>query len=252
MLPVYASAVSGMQASQQALDITSNNIANANTPGFDASDPTIEDLLYQQTDARSLVSSVIATTLGAGAHVQGAPRSLQPGAPQVTGNPLDVSVAGDGYLAVQQPNGTTGYTRLGAIRVDGQGRFTINGQILQPPITMPPNSTSPFIVANGQVSAMTPTGQQVIGQVELARFINEQGLQSIGSTVFMPTASSGPPITGTPTQPGFGGLQPGTLEAARVDLSREMTALIVSERAFGLNSKSLQAIDSMVGDVTKR
>ncbi len=252
MFPAYASAISGMQASQQALDITANNIANVNTPGFDAADPTLEDLIYQQTDARNLIASVTTTTLGDGSHVENAPRSLQPGAPQVTGNPLDVAITGDGYLPVLQADGTTGYTRLGAIRLDAQGRFAINGLLLQPPITMPAGATTPFIVANGQVTAMTPTGQQVIGQIQLARFINEQGLQAVGSTVFVPTPASGPPLTGTPTQPGFGALQPGTLEAARVDLAREMTSLIISERAFGLNSRALQTVDQMIGDVTKR
>ena len=252
MLPIYATAVSGMQSSQQALDITSNNLANVNTPGFDASDPTIEDLIYQQTDPREMVNSITTTTLGAGSHVQGAPRSLQPGQPQVTGNPLDVAITGDGFLAVTQPDGTTGYTRLGAIRIDGQGRFNVNGMLLQPAITLPANASSPFIVANGQVTAATPSGEQVIGQIQLTRFINEQGMQAIGSTVFAPTAASGPPITGTPTQPGFGALQAGTLEAARVDLSREMTNLIISERAFGLNSRVLQSIDAMLGDTTKR
>jgi flagellar basal-body rod protein FlgG len=252
MFPAYASAVSGVQASQQALNITANNIANVNTPGFDASDPTLEDLIYQQTDARNLVNGATTTTLGAGAHVENAPRSLQPGAPQETGNPLDVAITGDGYLPVLQTNGATGYTRLGAIRLDAQGRFTVNGLLLQPPITVPANATNPTIVGNGQVTAITPTGQQVIGQIQLARFINEQGLQAVGSTIFIPTAASGSPITGIPTQPGFGALQPGALEAARVDLAREMTSLIISERAFGLNSRALQAIDQIIGDVTKR
>ncbi len=253
MLPIYASAVSGMQASQQALDITANNIANADTPGFDAGQPVIEDLIYQGTDPRNLVTNgVTTTTLGVGTRLEGVPRSMQLGAPMVTGNPLDVSIAGDGYLQIKQADGTIGYTRAGMIRVDGQGRFTIQGQLLQPPITLPPNANTPFITQNGQVTATTPTGQQVIGTIQLARFINEQGLQAVGSTVFVPTSESGPPLAGNPGSPGFGGLQPGALEAARVDLSKEMSNLIIAERAYGLDSRALQTVDQMIADVTKR
>jgi flagellar basal-body rod protein FlgG len=253
MLPIYASPVSGLQASQQSLDITANNIANADTPGFDSADPVIEDLIYQGTDARDLVASNVTTTsLGVGARLEAAPRALQPGSPVVTGNPLDVAITGDGYLQVQQPGGTLAYTRAGMIRLDGQGRLTIQGAIVQPPITLPPGASSPFITNGGQVTATTPTGQQVIGQIQLARFINEQGLQAVGSTLYVPTVASGPPIVGNPLSPGFGGLQAGALEAARVDLSKEMSALIVAERAYGLDSRVLQTVDHMVGDVTSR
>lgn len=251
MLPVYSNAVSGLQASQQSMDITANNIANVNTMGFDASDPTVEDLIYQNADARSLIDTTGTTALGVGARLNGAPRSLQPGAPVPTGNPLDVSITGDGFLQVLQTDGTIGYTRLGAIRLDAQSRFTVNGLLLQPPITLPPNSSEPFITQTGQVTVQTPTGQQVAGQIQLARFPNTQGLQAMGDTVYAVSASSGGPILGTPTQPGFGGLQPGALEAARVDLGREMSALIIAERSYGLNARALQTVDRMVGDVTR-
>lgn len=252
MMPVYSSAVSGLQASQSSMDITANNIANVDTPGFETADPSIEDLIYQNTDARNLVTSGQSASIGVGSRLEGAPRSMQPGSPMVTGNPLDVAITGDGFLPVAQPDGTAGYTRSGTIRIDGQGRFTVNGLILQPAITMPPGASEPFIGADGQVTASTPTGQQVIGQIHLARFRNTQGLQSMGETVFAASASSGAPLNGTPGQPGYGRLQAGALEASRVDLGSEMANLITAERAYGLNSRALQAVDRMLGDVTKR
>ena len=252
MLPTYSGAVNGMQAAQQALDITSNNIANANTAGFTAADPTLTDLVYQDHDPSNLINTNQSATIGVGAHVDGSSHDLRPGSPYSTGNPLDVAIGGGGYLAIQQADGTTAYTRSGALRIDGQGQVNINEQLLLPRITLPTTATDAEISTSGQISAMTNDGRQILGQVQLARFTNEQGLQAIGNTTYVSTVASGKPTVGTPTQPGFGALQPGMLEAARVDLAREMTALIITERSYGLNSRALQTIDRMIGDVTHK
>lgn len=254
MLPVYSSAVSGMQASQQVLDVTANNIANANTYGFDAAQPTVEDLVYMGIDPRELVQTngPLDTAIGVGARLQGTSHAQSPGNPVVTGNPLDCAITGDGYFQVQQPDGSTGYTRLGSIRVDGQGRFAINGQLLQPPITVPSGAQDISISLLGQVTAKTPSGPQTIGQIQLARFTNPQGLTAIGDTVFAATNASGAPIVGQPLQQGFGGVQPGTLEAPRVDLGKEMAMMILSERAFELNAHNLQTVDTMLSQAVNR
>lgn len=252
MLPVYSSAVSGLQASQAAMDTISNNVANADTPGFDASDPTLADLTYQNFDPRLLVSSTATQmALGAGARFDIAPRSLQPGAPMDTGNPLDVTITGDGYLQVRQTDGTTGYTRLGALRPDATGRLTIGGLLVQPPITLPPGAEHVTIGAAGQIAATVNGQPQTVGTLQFARFINPQGLLATTNTIYAATGDSGPPIVGAPATTGFGGVQSGTLEAARVDLGRQMSILILAERAYGLDARALQAIDRMVGDVTK-
>jgi flagellar basal-body rod protein FlgG len=253
MLPVYNRAVAGMQAAQQELDVNANNIANINTPGFDASDPILTDLAYQNADPRNLVTPGSAATVqGVGSTVESVSRSGQFGQPIVTNNPTDVAITGDGYLRVQQLDGTTAYTRAGMLRLDGQGRFTIDGSILQPPVTLPQGALNPVIAPDGTVTATTPTGQQAIGRIQLVRFPNAQGLQSIGNTLYATTPTAGAPLQGNPGDPGFGQLLPGALEAARVDMSHEMANLIVAERSFTLNARDLQTIDRMVGDVTHR
>jgi flagellar basal-body rod protein FlgG len=251
MLPAYTRAVSGMQTAQTALDINANNIANANTPGFDPSDPTLQDLTYQDTNPRDLVVANSTTLQGVGATVEATPRSGKFGSPVLTNNPLNVAIGGDGYLQVRQADGTAAYTRAGALQLDGQGRFTIAGLLVQPPVTVPAGATDPAILANGQVTATVGGKTQTIGQLQLTRFPNAEGLQAINNTLYTATATTGTPITGTPGQNGFGGLVVGALEASRVDLSREMANLIIGERAFSLNAHALQTVDAMIGDVTK-
>ncbi len=251
MLPAYNSAVSGMQTAQQTLDIVANNVANSATPGFDATQADVTDLVYQSVDPRAMLGPGATTPLGVGAQLAGTSRSLVPGAPISTNNPLDVSIQGNGYLQIQLDTGQTGYTRAGMIRTDAQGRLSIENHLLVPPVVMPAGSSDPEILNDGTVMAMTPNGRQPVGQIQLARFPNEQGLQAIDGTVYLPTATSGAPLTANPGQNGMGTLQNGTLEGARVDFSREMSTLIIAERAYGLNSRALQALDRMVGDVTK-
>lgn len=252
MLPVYTRAVSGMQAAQDGLDITANNIANANTPGFDATDISLADLGYQDADPRNLVGVTTGTAQGAGAVVEATPRSGQFGTPVPTGNPLDVAIAGDGYLQVTSPGGGTAYMRLGTLRVDGAGRLTVAGNLLQPPITLPAGALNPHITATGAVQATVNGQVQTMGQIQLARFPNSQGLQPLGDSLYAATPTAGTVITGTPGQTGFGAFVVGSLEAARVDLSREMASLIIGERAFTLNARALQTVDAMIGDVTHR
>ncbi len=253
MLPVYNRAVAGMQAAQQEMDINANNIANVNTPGFDASDAILADLAYQNSDPRNLVTPGSAATVqGVGATVESTSRSGQFGQPVSTNNPLDVAITGDGYLQVQQLDGTTAYTRAGMLRLDGLGRFTVGGALVQPPVTLPQGALNPVIAPDGTVTATTPSGQQAIGRIGLVRFPNAQGLRAIGDTLYGATPTAGAPITGRPGDAGFGLLLPGALESARVDMSREMANLIVAERSFTLNARDLQTIDRMVGDVTRR
>ncbi len=252
MLPIYSSSVSGMESSQQVLNITSNNIANVDTFGFDASDPIVTDLIYQGVDPRNLVNSTYANSsaIGVGSQLQSTSHAQIPGSPVATGNPLDVTIGGDGYFQTLQPNGTMGYTRLGALRFDGAGNLNINGALVQPPITLPSGASEVTVTSAGEITAQVSGQQQNIGQLQLARFINPQGLSAIGSTTYAATVDSGKPITGTPFQNGFGGLIPNTLEAPRVDLSKEMANMIVSERSFQLNAQSLQTINAMLAEIT--
>ncbi len=251
MLPLYSRAVSGMEAAQQTLNITANNIANANTPGFDATDPSLQDLVYQFADPRDLVAGSTVTSQGAGTAIEATPRSGQFGQPVVTGRALDVAITGDGYLQVTRADGTTAYTRDGSLSTDGLGRFTISGNLLQPPITLPTGAADPQISSTGQVTATVQGQTQTVGQIQLTRFPDAQGLQATDGTLLMTTAATGTPIQGAPGSTGFGNLQSGALEAARVDLGREMAALIVGDRAFGLDSRTLQTEDRMIGDVTR-
>jgi flagellar basal-body rod protein FlgG len=250
MLPLYSHAVTGLEAAQQTLNITANNIANVNTPGFDATDPSLQDLAYQFTDPRDLVAGTTTTSQGVGTSIEATPRSGQFGQPVTTGRALDVAITGDGYLQVTRSDGTTAYTRDGHLDVDGQGRFTISGNLLQPPITLPTGAADPQITSTGLVTATVQGQAQTVGQIQLTRFPDAQGLQATDGTLLVTTTTSGTPIQGAPGSTGFGSLQSGALEAARVDLGREMAALIVGDRAFGLNARTLQTEDQMIGDVT--
>jgi flagellar basal-body rod protein FlgG len=254
MLPLYGIAVNGMRTAQQALDITADNISNANTQGFSPSDPSLGDLLYQFNDPRVLISdNQTDTSIGAGSRLQGTPRYISQGPLNSTGNPLDVALTStDNFLQVQLADGTIGYTRAGDLRFDAQGRLHEGDRLIQPPITLPAGAQNPEILPNGQVMADIGEQLQVVGQIQLARFRNTMGLQNINNTTFGATPASGAAMTGLPGEPGFGTLQPGMLEASRVDLGREMAALIISERSFDLNSRALQSLDRIIGDVTHR
>ncbi|CAN5277338.1 flagellar basal-body rod protein FlgG [soil metagenome] len=249
----------GLDAQQTRMDVVSNNLANVNTNGFKRSNAQFEDLLYQtlrQPGAASSQSTTVPTGLQIGAGVRPvAPARLHSqGNLNKTENSLDVAINGNGFLQLTMPDGTTGYTRDGALHVDQNGQVvSSNGYALQPAITIPPNSQTITIGADGTVSVMqqgqsTPTQ---VGNIQLASFINPPGLSSDGGNVYTETAASGTASANTPGTNGLGVLNQGYLETSNVNVVEELVNMIQTQRAYELNSKAITTSDQMLAKLAQ-
>jgi flagellar basal-body rod protein FlgG len=248
-------AATGMMAQELNVQVISNNIANMRTTGYKRQRAEFQDLLYEHVSRVGTQTSTqgnilpVGIELGGGVKTVGTPRIMTQGTMLPTGNTLDVAIRGEGFFKIQMPDGTFTYTRDGSFLMDAQGRIvTPQGNVVQPGITIPPNSTAITINAQGQVSATvtgttTPT---VLGQITLTRFINKAGLQSVGDNLFVETPASGTPQDGTAGSDGLGDLQQGNLEQANVEAVTEISDLIAAQRAYEMNSKVISAADQML------
>jgi flagellar basal-body rod protein FlgG len=248
-------AATGMAAQQLNVEVISNNIANMNTVGFKKGRAEFEDLLYQnveQAGAQSSSSNTVVPTgiqIGAGVKAGSVYRITTQGSPNQTGNSLDVAINGQGYFQVLQPDGTTAYTRAGNFSTNAQGQLvTSDGYQVIPQITIPQGTTGITISPSGQVQVTTAasTTPQQVGQLQLASFFNEAGLQAEGNNLFTQTDASGAPTVGTPNLQGLGALMQGYTEASNVDPVSEITNLIVAQRAYEMNSKVITTADQML------
>ena len=254
-----AIAATGMNAQEQNLEVIANNIANLNTTGFKRSRAEFTDLIYQTERLMGVSTRGRDATVPEGAQVglgvrTAAIRSLQiQGALTNTGNSLDLAISGRGWYQVTTPAGDTVYTRDGAFNTNATGQLvTADGYIVSPPILIPPTATSITVSQTGIVTATIPgqTSPQQLGQLTIANFINEAGLQALGSNLFQQTAASGQPTVGVPGDTAFGIVQQGYLEASNVDPVSEITNLISAQRAYEMNSKVIQAADQMSGTIS--
>lgn len=257
---VLSIAATGMSAQQTNVEVIANNIANANTTGFKRSRAEFTDLLYQieknsavpGANSENLIPE--GAQLGLGARLSSI-RSINIQGPITnTGNQLDVAINGHGWLQVKGASGITVYTRAGSLNTDATGQIvTGDGLPLEPPITVPAQTTAITISKSGQVFAQTSnsTVQQNIGQLTLADFANPAGLKALGGNLFQASDASGPAATGNPGESSFGSVEQGYLEHSNVDPVQEITDLISAQRAYELNSKVIQAADDMAGVITK-
>lgn len=248
-------AATGMAAQQLNVEVISNNIANMNTVGYKRQRAEFQDLLYQNLERAGAQSSdqgtIVPTGIqvGAGVKTGSVYRISEQGAMTATGHKLDVGIDGRGFLQVLMPSGETAYTRAGNLSVNDQGQLVTNeGYQIQPAITIPGAATDITISKSGQVQvtqsgATTPT---IVGSLELASFVNEAGLEAIGGNLLKQSGASGAPTTGAPGSIGFGTLLQGYTEASNVDPVTEITALIVAQRAYEMNSKVITASDQML------
>ncbi len=247
-------AASGMTAQQFKIDTISNNLANVNTTGFKKSRVDFQDLLYQTmryagtpTTAGAQVPTGI--QIGHGVRTVATQRIFSQGTFQQTDNPMDIVIEGDGFFQILLPDGGIRYTRDGAFKMDSDGRLTTSdGFPLEPEIIVPTDAIDFSVGSDGSVSVMRPGASEpeMIGQIELVRFINPAGLKSEGGNLFAATAASGPPMIGTPGLDGFGKLAQGWLEMSNVQVVEEMVNMIVAQRAYETNSKAIQAADDML------
>jgi len=253
MLRAVHTAATGMEAMQTNLDNVANNLANVNTTGFKKSAAEFQDLFYQTIRAPG--SAVSADTqaptgvqVGVGVKTASVHKIFEQGASKITNNPLDVMINGDGFFAVQKENGEIAYTRDGAFKTDGSGRMlTSSGHVLTPPVNLPQNSIGIVIAPNGVVNSRDAEGKLTqVGQIETVNFTNPSGLMALGGNLYQASESSGAPVQGVPGGAGFGSLEQGHLEASNVNIVNEMVNMIQAQRAYEMNSKVMQAADSML------
>jgi len=243
-----------MNAQQTNIDIISNNLANVNTVGFKKSRAQFQDLLYQTIRAAGSTTAQgnmnpAGLQVGHGVRLISSSKSYGQGDIMQTGNALDLMIEGDGFFQVMLPDGTIGYTRDGNFKVDGEGRIVNNdGYVLQPEIWVPENATEIIIGTDGTVSVRLAGQENIeeIGQIELARFLNPEGLVNIGRNIVRPSNASGEPQYGTAGLDGFGQIAQGFLEMSNVKVVEEMVNMIVAQRAYEVNSKAIQAADEML------
>jgi flagellar basal-body rod protein FlgG len=251
MRALYSSAA-GMESQQLNLDVIANNLANVNTTGFKKSKIEFQDLLYQTSSAAGAEQGggnqlPTGVQVGHGSRAVATARVFTTGELTKTDERLDVAVHGDGFFEVQMPDGSRAYTRDGALKTASDGRIiTSEGLALQGGFqAVPAGTTNITIAPSGDVTYSGPNGNTTF-RVQLVRFINPSGLESVGRNLYRESAASGPPELGSPGENGFGELAQGYLEMSNVKVVEEMVKLIMAQRAYEVNSKAVQAADEML------
>ncbi len=254
MIRALYTAATGMEAQKINIDVIANNLANVNTAGYKKSRADFQELMYQTVRMAGAASAEgvqvpSGIQVGLGVRPAAVQKIFQQGEFVPTGNNLDMVIEGNGFFQILMPDGTIGYTRAGGFKLDSEGRMVnSDGYTLEPGITIPSDMVNITIGADGRISVLqagsiTPTE---IGQIELARFINPSGLTPIGKSLYIQSGSSGEPITGSPNAEGFGSITQGHIEMSNVNVVEEMVNMIMSQRAYEIASKAVQATEEML------
>ena len=254
MMRAMWSAAAGMNVQQFNMDTISNNLANVNTTGFKKARSEFQDLLYQTVNLAGTASSSSTSIpsgiqMGHGAKLQSLQRQYSTGNLRQTSNRFDMAIEGDGFFKVTQPDGTLAYTRDGGFTTDQNGALVnAAGYMLEPQITIPSDALSVTIAPDGTVSVTQP-GQsqpQQVGQITLSHFVNPSGMNQLGRNLMQPTLASGDAIDGVPGTDGMGTVNQGFLEVSNVDVAEEMVNMIIGQRAYEANSKTIRTVDDML------
>lgn len=253
-------AATGMNAQQKNLEVIAHNIANINTTGFKRARAEFTDLIYQTEKASGVPSAADSNIVPEGAYIGSGVQTaavrhvhLQ-GTLTSTGNRFDLAISGNGWLQIQGADGTTYYSRAGALNTNATGQLVnLDGLLVSPNITVPADAIEVVINDSGQVFARMPnqTDLQDLGQITLATFANEVGLTPMGGNLFAVSAASGDANVGVPGDAGYGTLRQGYLETSNVDSVKEITELISAQRGYEMNSKVIQAADDMASIISK-
>ncbi|MCI0491862.1 MAG: flagellar basal-body rod protein FlgG [Planctomycetes bacterium] len=250
-------AATGMQALETKLDVIANNMANINTTGFKKDRANFEDIFYRQyrlpgaEDADGNRTST-GIEVGLGSRVSSTQSDHEQGAFETTNNQLDFAIEGDGFFQVQDPNGDFLYTRAGNFGLNADQQIVLgsanNGYLLEPNLAIPPEATNVVVTADGQVQYSTQDSPtlQTLGTIQLAKFVNPDGLIKLGDNLYKRTDASGEAQVGDPGKTGFGSIRQGFLEASNVEPVNELIDLITTQRAFELNSQVVQAGDQIM------
>jgi flagellar basal-body rod protein FlgG len=253
-------AATGMNAQSTNVEVIANNIANINTTGFKRSRAEFTDLLYETQRLQGVSNRGAQGTVPEGAQLglgvkTAAIRTLHiQGALTQTGNQFDLALNGNGWFQITDAAGNVNYTRAGPFNTNATGQLvTIDGNQVTPPIVVPPNTSAVTVSQSGLVTASvaTSTTPVTLGQLTIATFPNDSGLQPLGSNLYQETAASGTPVVGVPGDPGFATISQGYLESSNVDPVKEITDLIQAQRAYEMNSKVITAADQMGETIAK-
>ena len=252
-------AKTGLDAQNTQMAVIANNLANTNTTGFKSDRAAFQDLMYQnvkQVGAQSTQHTQYSTglTLGTGVRIAATEKNYLQGSVLQTGGNLDMSISGLGFFQITMPDGTISYSRDGSFSMDAQGNVvTASGYPLSPAITIPINAQSVTVGTDGTVSVTVAgsTKPTSVGQIQLASFINVQGLQPTGNNLLAESAASGAPQVGTPGTTGLGSLQQGSLETSNVNTVTELVNMIQCQRAYEMNSKAITTTDQMLQYLTQ-
>ena len=253
-------ASTGMAAQEQNVNVISNNIANMRTTGYKRERAEFQDLLYQELRRAGSTTSDTGTQLpvgveiGSGVKIAATPRVMSQGSVVASDKELDMAVQGEGFFEISLPDGRTAYTRDGSFERDSSGKLvTVDGYEVQPGITIPNNANSVTISPDGIVSAIinNASAPTQLGQLQLARFVNKGGLQSIGNNMFTETAASGSAQVGVPTAEGGGNLMQSSREDANVNAVTEIADLIAAQRAYEMNARVVTGADEMLSTTSQ-
>lgn len=254
MMRALSIASTGMAAQQLSVAVVANNLANISTAGFKKGRWDFQDLMYQTLKSPGTTTGTgqvpVGIQVGTGVGAVSVYRSFSQGDFQQTEAPLDLAIEGKGFFQVILPDGSTAYTRTGSFKMDSDGRIvTAEGYPVLPDITVPSDTLTLTITPQGEVNAVQAGGTSptLLGTIELARFTNSAGLNSLGKNLYQATAASGDPTTGSPGLDGFGTVLQGALEGSNVNIAEEMINMIIAQRAYELNSKAIQTADEMLG-----
>lgn len=251
-------AKTGLDGQQTRLAVIANNLANVTTTGYKRSNAVFEDLVYQnmrQVGAQSTQDSQLPSGLylGTGTRIVATEKQHTQGNLVQSGSGSDVAIEGRGFFQVTMPDGTIGYTRDGSFQLNADGQLvTSSGLALSPAITIPGDTLSMTVGADGTVSVMQPGSSTPteVGSIQLADFVNPAGLEPAGKNLFKESAASGSPQPGTPGENGVGTLLQGFTESSNVNMVEELVGMIEAQRAYEANSKAIQASDQMMQFVT--
>ena len=248
-------ASTGMGAQERNVEVISNNIANMRTTGYKRQRAEFQDLLYQQITRAGSQTSDQGTMvpagleIGSGVRTIATPRVMSQGSVNMTEGELDVAIRGEGFFMIQLPDGRTAYTRDGSFERNADGTLvTSSGYPVDPGVTIPGDARAVSISPDGTIEAFvgTDTVPTQIGQLQLARFVNKSGLESMGDNLFLETAASGAAQVGVPNADGTGDLLQGYLEMANVNSVTEIADLIAAQRAYEMNARVISGADQMM------
>ncbi len=260
MLKSLYTTATGMKTQQTMVDTIANNIANVNTAGFKKAQASFEDLLYVTLQAPGLqqdasgTPSPIGLQLGSGSRLSGTTKIYSSGVLEGTNRNFDIAIEGDGFLEVQLPDGSSGYTRDGHLQVNADGKLvTSAGMVLIPEVTLPPDLLDISFGPTGQITgrvASTPDTTSNFGTLQLVKFINPSGLLADGGNILRQTAASGAATQTAPDTQGAGKIRQGFIERSNVEIVNELVNLIVAQRAYEVNSRAIKASDQMLQTAT--